>query len=227
MISKMNRTPFLLLLVLATSTIVSSQPIKRYGAKIGVTSATWNWKTDGSTVRGIDNRLGLAIGVSVEWFHTSIFSLLTELHFVQKGMKENIPITTEQYPEGTGEFVKHNVRLDYLSFEVLPKFRFDADIAELYTIAGFRLDMSLSNSVTVEGREPLRTQSAQFYQSLVDRFKSPQFGGTIGVGVQSDSLFPLPMGMEFRYSPDFQSAYSESIWNIKNTSFEFLLTITK
>ncbi len=86
--------------------------------------------------------------------------------------------------------------------------------------------MSLSNSVAVEGREPLRTYSAQGYQSLIDKFKSPQLGGTVGFGAQFDSLLPLPTGIEFRYSPNFQSAYDQYVWNIKNTSFEFLLTIT-
>ncbi len=223
----MTRTLLLLCLSLAVFSTASSQPIKQYGAKIGLTSATWDWKTYGSTVRGIDNRLGFNLGLFVEWFDMPTFSLLTETHFVQKGMNQDIPITTYQYPEGTGEFIKHNVRLDYLALAVLPKLRLEAHIVELYAIAGVRLDISLSNNVSVEGREPLRTQSAQAYQSLVDKFKNPQFGATIGVGIRSDSLLLIPMGMEFRYSPNLHSAYSESIWNIKKTSFEFLLTISK
>ncbi|MDP2209280.1 MAG: outer membrane beta-barrel protein [Bacteroidota bacterium] len=222
----MNRSVLIIFFLFSVVSIGMSQPIKRYGAKIGVSSATWVWKTDGSTVCGIDNRLGLDLGASVEWFNTPTFSVLTELHFVQKGMKHNIPITTIQYPEGTGEFIKHNIRLDYLSFAVLPKLRLETEIFEFYVIAGVRLDMSLSNSVAVEGREPLRTYSAQGYQSLIDKFKSPQLGGTVGFGAQFDSLLLLPAGIEFRYSPNFQSAYDQYVWNIKNTSFEFLLTIT-
>jgi hypothetical protein len=157
----------------------------------------------------------------------SIFSILSELQYVQKGMIEDIPITTEQYPDGTGEFIKHNIRLDYLSFAVLPKARIETETIHLYAYAGARFDFSLSNSVDVEGREPIRTQSAQGYQSFINRFSNPQFGATFGVGVQFKSLLPFSTGFEFRYSPNFQSAYSDNYWNIKNTSFEFLLTLSK
>ncbi|MBU1297596.1 MAG: PorT family protein [Bacteroidetes bacterium] len=217
---------FALIVLFGVSSSGTSQPIKRYGAKIGVSIATWNWKTDGSAVQGIDPRLGIDFGAFVEWFDIPALSLISELHFVQKGMKQDIPITTVQYPYGTGEFIKHNIRLDYLSFAVLPKLRLETDIVEVYAVVGVRIDVSLSNAVAVEGREPLRSYSAQAYQSLVDRFKSTQLGGTVGIGAHFHSLLPLPTGIEFRYSPNFQCAYAKYLWNIKNTSFELLLTIT-
>lgn len=193
----MNRFVWIVFFSLSVVSIGMSQPIKRYGAKIGFCSATWDWKTDGSTVRGIDNRLGLDLGAFVEWFNTQTFSALTEVHFVQKGMKQNIPITTYQYPDGTGEFIKHDIRLDYLSFVVLPKVRFEIEIFEFYMVAGMRIDLSLSNNVSVEGRESFRTYSAKGYQSLIDNFKSPQLGGTVGFGAQINSFLPLPVGIEF------------------------------
>jgi len=223
---QMNRWILTSFLLFAVFSVGASQSIKRCGAKVGATSSTWDWQTGGSTNQGVDARLGIDVGAYVEWFNVPAFSLISELHFVQKGMKEDIPITTQQYPNGTGEFVKHSIRLDYLSFGILPKVRFETGVAEVYGIAGLRVDISLSNNVAVEGREPLRTQSAQSFQYLVDRFKNPEVGGTVGIGVQSDSLLPLPVGIEVRYSPNFQNGYSTSIWTIRNTSFEFLLIVS-
>jgi hypothetical protein len=56
--------------------------------------------------------------------------------------------------------------------------------------------------------------------------KSPQLGGTVGIGAIVDSFLPIPMGFEVRYSPDLLNAYSRSGLDIRNTSFEFLLTIS-
>lgn len=223
----MKRTLLILLLLAATASAGLSQPIKRYGAKLGVSSATWNWETDGLTVRGIDSRIGIDLGAYLEWLNTPVVSVVSELSFVQKGMKEDIPITTEQFPDGTGEFVKYNVRLDYLSFAILPKGRLETGVVEVYGIAGVRMDVLLSNSVTAVGREPMRSQSEQAYQYLVDRFKSYQLGGTFGIGAQLNAWLPFSTGLEFRYSPNFHRAYSTGYWMITNRSFEFLLTISK
>jgi hypothetical protein len=204
-----------------------SQLIKRYGAKVGVTSATWNWETEGFSIRGIDARFGIDLGAYLEWFNTPIISVVSELTFVQKGMKEDIPITTTQFPDGTGEVVKHNVRLDYLSLAILPKGRLETGAVEVYAVTGVRMDISLSNSLVVVGREPLRTQSELAYQYLVDRFKTYQLGGTFGIGAQLNGWLPFSTGLEFRYSPNFHRAYSIGYWKITNRSFELMLTISK
>jgi hypothetical protein len=223
----MKRSLLLIVLLGVAVSAGLSQPIRRYGAKLGASSATWNWEVGGSTVRGIDSRIGIDIGAYLEWLNTPVISVVSELSFVQKGMKEDIPVTTEQFPDGTGEFFRHNVRLDNISFAILPKGRLEIGALEVYGIAGARMDVSLSNSVVVVGREPMRTQFEQAYQYLVDRFKSYQLGGTFGIGAQLNGWLPFSTGLEFRYSPNFHHAYSTGYSSVTNRSFELMLTISK
>jgi hypothetical protein len=211
------------LLLVGVLSVAASQPLGRYGVKAGLTSATWNWKMAGSDVSDLERRTGVDAGIFAEWFRMPAFSLLSELHFVQKGMKNAIPVTSAESPEGTGEYVRNNVRLDLLSIAVLPKLRMETGFGEVYALAGLRLDISLSQKATVEGPGPERFY-LQSFQFLVDKFRKTQMGGTVGIGAGFD--LPLTMGIEVRYSPGLQSAYAQGVSDIKNTSFEFLLTIT-
>lgn len=183
------------------------------------------WRNGDIINHQIRSRLGINAGGFLEWFDTPLFSLLSEIAYVQKGMKEDIPITTEQYPDGTGEFINYDCGTNYLSFSLLPKVRYEVKELELHAVAGLRIDYSLSNFVRVDGREPISTYSKQHYQLLFDRFKKTQFGGTFGCGMQLKSLLPFSTGVEIRYSPNWQNSYSNAYMKIKNNSFEFLLTI--
>lgn len=223
---RVNRNLISFLLFVVSSSGAICQPVKSFGIMGGITSATWIWKVDGLDTQRSDRRLGLDAGAFVEWLDMPVFSLLTEVHYVQKGREWRVPVTTEQAPDGTGAFVGDDIRLDYLSISILPKIRFETAIADVYAIAGIRADISLSDRIAVEGSEAYAAYIAQGYQSMLDRFKSFQLGGTLGVGTQVNSLFPFAAGIEFRYSPDFQSAYSVGKSDITNTSFELLLRIS-
>jgi len=202
----------------------SDQSIKRLRCQSWGNQLNVGLADGGSTNQ--ESTLGLA-STSVRMSNGSMSGIQSDFRtaFRPKRMKEDIPITTQQYPNGTGEFVKHSIRLDYLSFGILPKVRFETGVAEVYGIAGLRVDISLSNNVAVEGREPLRTQSPNHFNTR-RQVQESRSRRNVGIGVQSDSLLPLPVGIEVRYSPNFQNGYSTSIWTIRNTSFEFLLIVS-
>ncbi len=221
----MKKYSKVIFLIVFLFSIADSQPIRQYGIKAGFSLATMKWVTAGITDNQIRNRLGFDVGGFIEWFEDPLFSFISELDYVQKGMREDIPVTTEQYPDGTGEFFKYDCRIDLLSFSLLPKARIEMGGVELYAIAGVRLDYSLSNSVSVEGEEPFSKYTEQAFQSFFDHFKRTQFGGTFGAGVQLKSILPFPAGIEIRYSPNWQNTYSDRYWNIRSRSFEFLLTV--
>jgi hypothetical protein len=93
---------------------------------------------------------------------------------------------------------------------ILAKLRISGPLLTPYIIAGPRIDYYLSG-----GGENL----------LVNDFKKINIGGTFDVGVESASILPIQMGLEFRYSPDFQDSYSDLGKTIKNRSMEFLLVL--
>jgi hypothetical protein len=221
------RTPLLILLILfACASNGSSQIIRHYGGVIGVTNSTWEWKVGGTRLDQIESRLGANVGVFVEWLEVPTFSLLSEVRFVQKGVKDRIPITSQQFPEGTGEFMKGNIRTDYLSFGLFPKVRLETGIVEIYAMAGIRVDMASSNKLHVEGPVANRANVEQFYNSVLDKFRKTELGGLVGLGARFGGLIPIPLGLEFRYSPSFQESFSEPFSTIRSTSFEFIVTLS-
>jgi len=192
-----------------------SQLISSYGAKIGITSAGQDWNYSGilSGMSIYDKyRTGLDIGGYVEWFSLPVFSVLTEAHYIQKGCKDVIPITTLDSPDGNGATITRAPRIDYLSFPLLAKIRFDTPILTIYGIAGYRIDFLIAKNSDASGE-------------VFDDFKSTDYGPTIGFGISVSNVFGYCLGGEFRYSFSSQEIFSNQVLTVKNKSMELLLTV--
>ena len=85
-----------------------------------------------------DNRIGLNIGIFAELLNNPIISIVTELNYIQKGMKEEVPVTTPSQPDGTGEFVTWDTRIDYINLSAFGKLRLNLGIISPYLIAWTR-----------------------------------------------------------------------------------------
>jgi hypothetical protein len=207
----------LLLVVLILSMVVfsisESQLIRAYGLKVGVasTNQNWDWSQQSGIKANSTVRQGFDAGVFVEWLDIPVLSVVTEIHYIQKGSEvtTNIAITTMEHPEGTGQFLSYSNRLNYLSMPLLAKVRMNWGLLTPYILAGPRFDYYLSGSGTFSSSD----------------FKKLDIGGTFGVGVELVSILPINTGVEFRYSPSFQNSYSVPYLSIKNRSMEFLLVI--
>jgi hypothetical protein len=218
----MNR--YVLLALGFVSLTAAAQPFRSFGAKAGISSARWLEQVYGFEVEQNERRVGLDAGLFIEWLTLPVLSVSTEVHYIQKGNSMEIPLTTEQFPNGTGEVISQNVRHHCLSFSVLPKARLETADLEIYILGGPRIDMTLSDAVDVQGPEPVRGYYAQGIERVVALFRSPRFGLTAGAGIQTKGILPVTVGLEFRFSPDLQDAYTNGI-TVRNTSMEFLLTI--
>ena len=193
-----------------------SQLIRSYGVKIGITSAgqDWNYSSFLSGITTIYDkyRTGLDVGGYVEWFTIPVFSVLTEVHYIQKGCKDEFPVPAIEGPVGSGETVTFSPRIDYLSFPLLAKIRFDTPILTIYGVAGYRLDFLIAKKVDVSG-------------AVFDDLKSTDYGPTIGCGINVPIVFGYCLGGEFRYSFSSQNIFSNQVLTVKNKSMEFLLTV--
>ena len=222
----MNRITLLLLALVFLVSDASAQPVRGYGLKIGVTRAIWDWNINGRPMEPLGPRVGLDAAFFAEWLNLDVVSIVSEVHYIQKGIQQDIPITTASAPDGTGSFVHERVRLDYLSIGILPKCRLDCGMAEYYLIGGIRFDISLGGNATAEADAPFNDLVLGSYQTFIDRFKEFQLGATVGIGAQLHALLPWSTGIEFRYSPNLQRAYSAQYADVTNTSFELLLTLS-
>jgi opacity protein-like surface antigen len=192
-----------------------SQLIRSYGIKGGLSLANQDWQyTDqASLFDQTKPRQGYDLGFFIEWFDHPLITVLSEIHYVQKGMKWKIviPVTNEYYPDGTGEFISASGETwaDYLSIPLLAKIRYSYSLVSIYIFAGPRFEYFLNNHTG----------------TVLNNFNKWDFGGTIGIGFEINSLHPFSYGAEFRYSPNFQNSLSTPYVTAKNNSMEILLMV--
>jgi hypothetical protein len=208
----------ILVLSIVCFSISKSQLIRDYGIKIGLasTNQNWNWSPEisqtGVVFTSTKAHQNIDVAGFIEWLDIPFFSLLTEVHYIRKGsdVTTNIKVTTIANPSWNGQFLSYSTKVNYLSVPILVKLRMSGPLLTSYIIAGPRFDYYLSGNGD---------------NLLMNDFKKINIGGTLGVGIESTSILPIQMGLEFRYSPDFQDCFSSSVITIKNRSMEFLLVL--
>lgn len=206
---------FLYLLFLPATLSVSAQAqwVRDYGLKVGVTS---------SDVRSPDvfdndpfnesrhRRTGIAAFAFVEWLDASLFSVVTEAGYAQRGFYlEQEHRDAQNNPLGIR---KTFYRFDYLSTAALAKLRYDRGGVVPYLVVGPRLDVLLGGEPGGEG-------------SFVDVFAPTAFGSTVGVGAEVDQPLPVRLFFELRYSFDVTNSLPDAPRDIYNNALDVLLGI--
>lgn len=194
--------------------------IKAYGLKLGTAGTKQTWGAPCGAGREIcppdasGRRWGFDAAGFVAIFNIRNFSLLGELHYVQKGVAfKPSPARIDESGDTTFYEAAPGTRIDYLSIPVIAQARFSLGVFSPYLVIGPRLDFLV-------GKDSLLfLDAAQGYE-----LKKMNFGGTIGVGVEFARAFPFALMTEVRYSPDFTKALEDrSQPGVKNRSFEILL----
>lgn len=204
------KSKYIFLLVFVIQATSFSQAIRTVGVKVGAVSASQTWHYASIPDLDTERRWGIDFGVYAEWLNMPVFSFSTEVHYVQKGMKESLLITTEQNPDGTGEYLTRSPRVDYLSVPVLAKARLlDGELSP-YIVADPRVDFLLQTK-------------GEGFDLVLDRFAKVDFGATVGVGFEIKSLEVVKLGIEFRFSPSLKDGFSSAFMNVRNNSMEFFL----
>lgn len=194
-----------------------SQLIRGYGIKVGMatTNQQWNYASYTSIIVNSSPRQGIDAGIFAEWFDIPIISLLTEVHYIQKGAdsKTNILVSTSDDPNDPGHNYTFSSKVDYLSVPMLAKIRLDAIILTPYILIGPRFDFYLKNRSDGIGVN-------------LNNSKKIDIGGTLGFGFELSSILPINLGAEFRYNPNFKDSYSVSYLTVNNRSWELLLVLS-
>jgi hypothetical protein len=198
-----------ILIMLALLTLFAStgdaQIVKSYGFKIGTVTATQSFDYSVRLSLPTEYRWGIDASAFVELFPTQYFSLLSELHFIQKGFSIPLVETTIAAPEGTGQIIINRPRLDYLAIPLLAKFRMESGAISPYIFAGPRIDVLL-------GKDDI---SLEYVRS--------DFGATLGIGAEFSVMAAPSFLIEGRYSPSFRHAFENENVTVTNKSFEILV----
>jgi len=202
----------LIVLVIFISSIVYPQSFEHFGLKVGTTASTPIWSHDSKSDSHVQTKWGLDIGAFIEFKLVDNLSLVPEIHFIQKGLRYDIPITTMEFPDGTGQFITLEPNVNYISVPINVNYSFYKSAFEIYGVGGARLDFALD-------------KNGDGFDYQYKQFKDVDFGASIGVSLRTKDLIGIGTGLEFRFSPNITSSYSKSGEKITNSSFEILFVL--
>jgi hypothetical protein len=213
-VREMRRVLFLSLVFVALiSHDTSAQLIKQFGVKVAVTSANQGFDYSQMSDLQMKRRVGFDVGVFAEWLDIPVLSIISQIEYAQKGSGMEFVVTGPSGPQSLGT-TKLYSRLDYLSVPILLKLRLQSSVITPYLLAGPRLDILMSYQ-SDEG----------VLNSLYDQFKKTTLGGSVGVGVQIQSLLPVTILVEGRYNIDLSDSYETNLLKVRNNSFDFWLGV--
>jgi hypothetical protein len=190
-------------LVLLFAGISQAQLLRGAGIKLGVTFASQNW--DYAVVNiDPDTRVGFNIGAFAEFFDIPVFSVVGEVNYVQKGLR-NLEASIFD------EFLDGHVRLDYLNFSVLGKARLHYVAVSPYIVAGPKLDIEINRNAIEESL-------------ILSNFNKERLGFKIGIGTEIHLLYASLL-VEFIYDADFNELYSNNNLSIDSKSYDLRIGV--
>lgn len=205
-----------LLLFLIGNSISSSQIISGYGIKVGLTSTQFTW--DYTAKSGLNNldfhsdrKLGLNVGMFIEFFELPNFTLCTEINYTEKGFQKEIYSTSSESPE-LGPKVLWKVSFNYINISALAKPKINLEILTPYILLGPRVDIELSKSAQLDSPENYK------------EFLSERLGLKFGVGTEA-KIFGLNLLSEFIWDFDFDDIYINKNVSVKANSIDIRIGI--
>ncbi len=203
-----------ILVILFFTFSLQAQFLKSFGVKFGGATTNQERKyhlpTSGHdaivTIQPNKNLVGLSAGVYAEFKGYSIFDILLELNYLQKGF-----VREEQYT--TGESYTLKQRTDYLNFSLLIKAKVYDGIVTPYLIAGPRYDFEITK--TGYGVDN------PYYEA----FNKNLFGFYFGVGSKFD-LFNINLLAEAIYDLGITDLYDDSLVRVTADTFIFRMGIS-
>ena len=200
---------YLVLIPLVIISTSQAQLIRSYGFKIGATSSSQDWDYTQLTDFTPETRWGINVGVFSEFFNSPYFSLVTELNYVQKGMKEEVPVSSVINPDGTGEYITWDTRIDYINLSAFGKLRLNFDPLTPYILIGPKMDfqINLENSMDV-------------LNVVEENFNEVMYGFKIGIGSEVKFEFFILLA-EILYDYNFNDLYEGEYLTVTSDSFDF------
>ena len=183
--------------------LLFAQPLKGYGIKIGVNSTRITLMPAALgefAPMTMHSRNGINAAAFLEWGNFSIFSLITQAEYAQRGF-----IAIEAYDAEPVKQVRYDTRLDFVSLPVLLKLRNKKMQAAPYVLLGPRWDFMIScrTSRSASGYDPNIVKAIEEKNDcFLGKYNDNQaIGGVIGLGIDMNKVVPLLL--EGRYNFDF------------------------
>lgn len=214
-------------LALLVPGVAAAQSLRGFGVKVGVASAGVSYCQSNSSVEVCSNELQRRIGFEVlthaEWFSHPVFSVVTEVGYVQRGfMEEEVELRDEQNLPA-GQF-RPSVRFGYVRVDALIKVRYDLGSISPYVAAGPGVDVLIHSSGQRAAARVVGGETET--HPLVEAYDSFAFGPTIGFGTEINGLIGRRLLAEIRYARDITDSLSEATQEARNNALSVVLGVT-
>ena len=193
---------FVLIIIVILSVFYSisfSQSNFNFGVKTGIVSTKYELKyifeRQPDLILYNDTRIGPTVSFFLRYLFNDHFNIESEILYLQKGGEEKFYNTTIDYPEGTGDYLIHDIHFDYLQFHTSIRPKTTLSNVELYGLAGFSINYLL--------------QVRNAFQDI-DDFNRINFAYSLGAGIEFDNIINKPIFFEFMLNSDFTKTYDES-----------------
>ena len=99
------KSKFIILFVLNLRIYANAQLLSVYGAKVGlgISNQSWNYNTNANI--DYNSKFGLNPRIFADIIELSFFNIESEMSYLRKGITDKVPITSMDYPDGTGEYI--------------------------------------------------------------------------------------------------------------------------
>lgn len=206
--------------VFVTLVVMSPAALSRsFGIKAGISYAefTFDYHLTGpskvGTAANASRRQGIDIGLFIEYNPLPLIAISPELHFVQRGSQQRIPLFDEQGSPLLGIPAVIDYRLTYISVPVLLRVHTSLGGSGLVLSAGPSLNILADVAPDAE------RYIESFFQS---EFKSTVLGAEAGVGVEFGVPGSLSFLVELHFQWDINPALTSESVDIKNRSISLV-----
>jgi len=199
-------------LILLISTATQSQFIRGYGLKLALTSSDDQYENSFAPNLETKRRIGFNVGGFIEWLDVPFFSFITQLEYDQKGAGQ-VFNRRDEYNNDLGDITQYG-KLDYVSIPLLVKLRYPAGIFTPYIVGGPRFDFLVGFQ-----------SDKNLFNTLYRQLKKNSIGGSVGIGVETESILPTTFLAELRYNFDFQDSFKNAFVHTRNDSYDLWLGV--
>ena len=191
--------------ILLSAMITNAQIVKSVGFKVGSSFSNQHFEyKDIDLAYKHKMKPGLFAAVNAEFFSCKFLSLSTDVGFIQKGWKDKMEYTSEQFPGGNGVWTNETVTDNYITVSPMAKVRYEVGNNTFYGLLSPRIDFYLNSVI----RSP--------FQGNVS-YKSYALGLNGGVGYER-RFERFSMLAEYIYQPDFTGIVDKFGLKVKNES---------
>jgi hypothetical protein len=196
---------FLVSFILIFSCQLYSQDKNTIGVKLGFINSEFEKNNSNAS---LDLFKKSRVGPSFDIFYKSpryrFFNIEFSIGYMQKGAKDKIEITTPDFPNGTGEEIKIDYKLDY--------FRFASSVYSKHTIGKMEVQpfIGLSSSILFDDN----------WSSSKD-LETVNFGYFFGLTWIINNTLKNPLFFEISKDIDFGYFYSDSRLKLSNRLWSF------